>query len=479
MKSNVLKIRREVLIRMAQAFFENKLDEKIDRIPLEMRPRNESATRCCVYKDRAVLKYRIMAALGFAIEDETDELTPLRDYLKTANEVKHENNSHLTILTEACSSCIQTHYQITNACRGCVARPCTLNCPKNAVEFRNGKAEINPDLCVNCGKCMQVCPYQAIIRIPIPCEEACPTGAITKDENGKESIDFEKCILCGKCLQACPFGAIAERSQIIPVLKALTGSTHTTALIAPAAVGQFPGDFEQMHRALLELGFDKMLEVALGADLTVQAEAAEFAEKMEAGEKLMTTSCCPAYVNTIKRFHPELEKYVSDTPSPMIFAARLAREKNPETRTVFIGPCLAKRQEASQANDVDFVLTFEELGALFVAKGIDVAECEPLKWSDHACQAGRSFPMSGGVAGAIKSIIGDEIELKPEIINGLDRRAIKQLKATFLNRLEGNFVEVMACEGGCVAGPGVLTKSQIASRKVMDFAKAGAELINI
>jgi len=266
MESNLARIRREIYVRIAKAFFEGNLFEKIDRIPLEMRPKNfGNATRCCIYKDRAMIKYRTMAALGLSIEDEIDELTPLSEYAKISlnSEVK---NSHLTILTELCSGCVKTHYHITDACQGCVARPCTTTCAKGAISVIDGKAKIDPAKCVNCGRCMDVCPYQSIILVPIPCEEACPVGAITKDENGKEKIDEEKCILCGKCLTACPFGAIAERSQLTKVIEALKKGENITALIAPSISGQFPGNMEQLQQALLLLGFTNIYEVAYGAE---------------------------------------------------------------------------------------------------------------------------------------------------------------------------------------------------------------------
>ena len=479
MNTNTTKIRREVLIRLAQIFFEGRLEEQIDRIPLRMRPRSQASSRCCVYKDRAVLKYRCMAALGIGAEEEVDELTSLREYTELALERGDTKNPALTILTEACSACIKTHYQITNACQGCVSRSCMVNCPKDAVVFSEGKAHIVVEKCVNCGKCMQGCPYKAIIHIPIPCEEACPTGAISKDETGREQIDIEKCIFCGKCLHACPFGAIAERSQILSILQALTGDKHTTALLAPAAIGQFPGSPEQLHGALLELGFDAVLEVAIGADLTTREEAQEFQERMADGQPFMTTSCCPAYIEAVRKFHPELEAYVSGTATPMQKSGKLAKEQEPGTNTVFIGPCLAKRKEAADDPCIDQVLTFEELGALFVAKGIDVAESEAVEFKNPASSAGRGFPMSGGVAGAVKSLLPDSFPLEVHHINGLDRRQVKQLSNQLCKRRPGNLIEVMACEGGCVAGPGVVSPPRRTSKSVEDLCNSSEKLSHV
>lgn len=476
MESNLVKIRREIYVRIARAFFEGNLFEKIDRIPLEMRPKSfGEATRCCIYKDRTMIKYRAMAALGLSIADETDELTPLSEYAKNALD-RDLSNSHLTILTELCSGCVKTHYHITDACQGCVARPCTTSCAKDAISVIDGKAKIDTTKCVNCGRCMSVCPYQSIIRVPIPCEESCPVGAISKDDNGKEVIDEEKCILCGKCLTACPFGAIAERSQLIKVMQAIKENKNITALIAPAIAGQFPGNMEQLHSALIKLGFKNVLEVALGAEKTAIEETKEFIERMEKGKQFMTSSCCPAYMLAVKKHLNKLQEYVSSTPSPMIFTGQFAKENYPDTLTVFIGPCLAKRSEAFESDCIDFTLTFEELGALLIAKQIDVAQCEALPWENNAAKEARLFATTGGVANAIGSCIDKDITFLPFVVNGYDKKEFKQLSGKLINQKAGNFIEVMTCEGGCIAGPCTIAKPNIAVRSVESFAKKGESL---
>ncbi len=470
--NNATLIKRKLLIQMASLFFKDELEKNIDRIPLEIAPKNSKSIRCCIYKDRAVLKYRLMVQLGFGVEDEKDELTPLSDYAKEALVREEPDLPVLAVIDIACSSCVQNNYFVTNACRGCVARPCIVNCKKNAIAMANGKAKIDSEKCVNCGICMKVCPYHAIIYIPIPCEEACPVGAIKKDENGKEKIDPEKCILCGKCLQECPFGAIMEKSQIVDVMRLLKSHNQkTVAIVAPSIVGQFSVDFEKIVSALQKVGFNYVVEVAAGADITAQKEAEEFIERMEESDKFkfMTSSCCPAYTEAVKKHLPDLSSYVSDTGSPMHYAAELAHNAYPDTRIVFIGPCVAKRQEAIEDPLVDYVLTFEELGALFVAKGIDVPECEPAQVDISAKKIGRGFPITGGVARAVQQFMRKDITLKEVTIDGLSKQNIRTLKAYAKGNCPGNFIEVMCCEGGCVAGPGVLGDYRIATRKVKQF----------
>lgn len=466
--NNTNQLRREMLIRIAKLFHEGKLKEEIDRIPLALRPRGTESTRCCVYRDRAILKYRTMAMLGIGVEEETDEAKTLALYAEDALKRESVEGPVLTLLDEACSACVKSNYFITDACRGCLARPCTLHCPRKAISVIDGRAQIDISKCVNCGKCMQVCPYHAIIYVPIPCEEGCPVGAISKGEGGKEQINEETCIHCGACLRACPFGAIMEKSQIIDVLKLLKGDRPVVAMIAPAIMGQFAATLGQLTCSLKQLGFTHVAEVAWGADRVTEEESAEFKERMEKGEPLMTTSCCAAYTEMAKKHLPDLLPFVSHTPTPMHVTAEKAKELWPEAVRVFIGPCVAKKQEGLMDPVVDYVLTFEELGALFVAQEIKVEACDPLVPDLKAERAGRGFPVTGGVAAAVRNQLGSGVPLKPEIINGVTRQTFKKLKVYHKMKTDTNFLEVMTCEGGCVGGPSTITNANIATKKVQE-----------
>ncbi len=460
------RLRKEILARAAHAFFTDQPHEALNRIPLSMRPKNSKSSRCCIYKDRAVLKYRTMAALGFSVENETDELKPISAYYAEALERNAPADPVLTVIDVACSACVTTQYAATNACKGCLARSCETACPKDAIEFRDGKAWLNPDKCVNCGLCMKACPYHAIIRVPIPCEEACPVGAITKDpETGREEIDPAKCTYCGKCLRECPFAAISDLSQMIDVLKLLP-SRHVVAMVAPSITGQLPGTLPQLVTALKKIGFSDVVEVAQGADETARHESAEWAEKIGAGERFMTTSCCPAYVEAVDKHVEALKPFVSDTPTPMAFTAAGVRAANPEAVTVFIGPCIAKRVEAQKNPEVDFVLTFEELGAILVGAGMDVLECEEAELAHIPSRAGRGFAASAGVTDAVKAAAADASAMTPVIVDGIDRKSILQMNVWATKKCPGNFVEVMSCEGGCIAGPGTLGNPKIALREL-------------
>ncbi|TAJ15367.1 4Fe-4S dicluster domain-containing protein [Marinilabiliaceae bacterium JC017] len=475
--NNAIFTKRELLVRILKLLKKDSLLEEIDRIPLEMRPRTKAPIRCCVHKDRAVIKYKIMALLGYNISDEEDELTPLREYAAEALLQEKITGNFLTVVDEACSSCVKVNYTVSNLCQGCEGRSCQVNCPKDAIQIINGKAFIDHQKCVNCGLCQKACPFHAIAYLPVPCEESCPVNAISKNEYGVEEIDFDKCIHCGKCMNSCPFGAINEKSQILHIYKQIQTKTPTIALVAPAVLGQFKAEAGKILNAISKLGFADVIEVAQGADITTQHETAEWKEKMEAGETFMTTSCCPAYTELTQKHIKGLIPHVSHTPSPMVFTADVAREKYPNAKLVFIGPCLAKRKEAFLNKSVDYVMTAEELGAFFAVEGIDVTQNEALASSAAITPEGRGFAASGGVTAAIESILPEGTNFKAFMVNGLSKKTIKLLKTFPIRPPKANFVEVMACEGGCISGPGIIAPSQMGQanlRKAIDELKEKA-----
>lgn len=442
-------IRLKVLAGVADALLKGDRSE-LDRIPVKLRPRGKDFSRCCLYYDRAVLRYRVMGALGHSVEEETDEAQLLSSLPHRAN----KNNKILSVIDIACDGCRHGAYMVTNACRGCLARPCITNCPKNAVSIVNGRAVIDQDLCISCGKCRKLCAFQAIVNIEVPCETACPVGAISRAEDGRQVIDHDRCIYCGRCLQKCPFAAIMEISSMTAVIQAMMNGEKVIAMVAPAIEKQFPGTLQQILTSLLEVGFSDVVEVASGAELTMKHEREELVEKFSEG-KLLTTSCCPAYATAVEKHLPELKHAISSTPSPMNYSAKTVKSSDPEAVTVFIGPCLAKRNEAIKDENVDFVMTFEELGALMVAKGVFVAEQDGPDTETPADERARLFRAVGGVSQAVMSELDDEFKekLKTKIINGLDKKSLKQLSLYGKGKIPADFIEVMACEGGCVNGP--------------------------
>lgn len=454
--NNVMIVRHGLLAKLVKLWKDNQLVEEIDHLPIKLSPRHSKVRgRCCVHKERAVWKYKMFPLLGFDMTDEKDELTPLSHYAKEAiTRKKNLKENILCVMDEACSSCVQVNYEISNLCRGCVARSCYMNCPKNAIHFKaNGQAEIDHDACISCGICHQSCPYHAIIYVPIPCEEVCPVKAISKDEYGVEHIDESKCIYCGKCINACPFGAIFEISQVFDILQQIKNPAQkVVALVAPAIISQFNTTLDSLYGALREVGFDDVVEVALGADETTRRESAELVEKLEEGQPFMTTSCCPSYIQLAEKHIPEIKKYVSSTRSPMYYAAEIAKKMYHDAKTVFIGPCIAKRKEAQYTETVDYVITFEELGSIFDGMEVNLEQVAPFHIAQDATVEGHGYGKTGGVSGAVQAKLGKEVSTL--LLSNLNKKNIGLLRAYAKSgKCPNQFIEVMACEGGCVTGP--------------------------
>lgn len=449
-------VRHKLLADLVKLWKNDELVEKIDRLPIELSPRKSKPLgRCCVHKERAVWRYKTFPLMGLDMTDEHDEVTPLSEYARLAlSRPEPDKENIMCVIDEACSSCVQINYEITNLCRGCVARSCYMNCPKDAIRFKkNGQAMIDHDTCVSCGICHKSCPYHAIVYIPVPCEESCPVKAISKDEHGIEHIDESKCIYCGKCMNACPFGAIFEISQVFDILQRLRNKEQMVAIVAPSILAQFSAPKEKVYGAIKSLGFEEVVEVAQGAMETTRHEAEELIEKLKEGQPFMTTSCCPSYVQLAEKHIPDLKKYISSTGSPMYYTARIVKEKYPDAKIVFVGPCVAKRKEVKLDPCVDFTLTFEEVGSVLEGLGIKIEEAQPFSVLFNAVREAHGFAQSGGVINAVKVYLKDENVNAVQVAN-LTKKNVALLRAyAKTGKAPAQFIEVMACEGGCVTGP--------------------------
>lgn len=311
------------------------------------------------------------------------------------------------------------------------------------------------------------------------CEKACALGAIGRDAEGNISIDRQKCLEEGHCIAACTSGALAQKSQFVPLIEMLRERTHPVyASIAPAFVGQFgpevtPG---KLRSSLLKLGFTDMVETALYADLITLKEAFEFDNHVKAATDFMLTSCCcPVWIKLIENKFPALVEHISPSVSPMIASARIIKNFEPNAKVIFIGPCVAKKSEAMLPDlkgAIDFVLTFQEIAALFEAAKIDPVQ-QPDEEKPIASWAGRVYAYTGGVSAAVAATLGkirpnSVKKLVPIQIDGIPdcQKILEQLQA---GRLTANFIEGMACKGGCVGGPGRLVAPEKGKQYVANY----------
>jgi len=451
--NNVMIIRRDLMTRMAAQYKDGRLLEEINRLPIEITGKKNGNERCCIHKARAVVRYKVMAMMGFGSADEKDELDTLSFYAGQVLNHEYKSSRFLTVVDEACTSCVKSNYIVTNLCKGCIAHPCMSNCPKKAISRNsNGQAVIDPDKCVSCGICKNLCPYHSIIYMPVPCEESCPVQAISKNENGVETIDEEKCILCGRCVNACPFGSIIENTDLFDIMPLLKEKKTVNAIIAPSIFGQFSVKPGVILDALKKLGFKNVIEVAAGAAITTEKESEELSHKLNAGVPFMTTSCCTSWVLAVDKHMPEMKEFVSSTLSPMAYTAKICKELFPDDPVVFIGPCLAKRKEVRDNNDIDWAMTFEELSCLLNGWGIPIMECSELTPDKDIDMKSRNYCLSGGVTEAV--LENSSIKVSSLIINGFDSKQLRLLSSMAKARKsEGQIIEVMSCEGGCIAGP--------------------------
>lgn len=454
----ISKIKYDILKSVANYSFEGTLETKKDDIPYEILPGTKSTFRCCIYRERAIVFQRLRLALGKAPNDSENSRT------------HKEDKNALYVINTACEQCSINRFTVTENCQGCIAKKCVEACPFNAISIVNRKAYINQDLCKECGKCKNACPYNAIADQMRPCKRSCPVDAIKIDEERKAVIDYDKCIMCGRCAIGCPFGAISDKQHMVQVIDAIKSGVRVIAAIAPSIEGQFGENISlgKIKNGLKQLGFFDVYEVALGADMVALHEAHEFNTTIEE-RGVMTSSCCPSFTNLIKKHFPDLLDKVSDTVSPMNAIARYIKEKDGECIVVFIGPCISKKAEAAESTEgVDFVITYEELEAMLDAKEIELEKCieEEIVFGSIC---GKNFAKSGGVTEAVVNAMQEmnyENSIKPIKCNGIEE-CKKTLKLIKSNKLEGNFIEGMACENGCIGGPCVIV-NPIKSKKALE-----------
>lgn len=441
--TNVQALKYKVLKEVARAHFNGTLLKDYNDIPKIIVPGPKPTMRCCIYKERAIVLERMYLAQGG----------------------DRNNDNVVQVLNIACDECPLGGYEVTRTCRGCIAHRCEKACHRNAIVFDEitHTAKIDKTKCVNCGLCSKACQYGAILNFKRPCESACKVKAISMGEDYAAKIDDSKCIQCGACVYQCPFGAIMDKSYITDVIDILKDSDfskkyHVYAVVAPSISSQFKyATLGQIVTAIKKLGFHSVVEAALGADMVAYDEAKELEEK-----GMLTSSCCPSFVNFIEKKYPNLTSYISSNLSPMAAISKYIKSVDPTSKVVFIGPCIAKKKEIQKETVkpyVDKVLTFEELQALIDSRDIVASTLEENKL-DNASYYGRIFARCGGLSDAVKEALKEQessFEVKPLPADGLDNCKIALDKLASKSEKDFNFIEGMACCNGCIGGPCCLT----------------------
>ena len=485
--SSVTDIRRQVFTEVARMAYEGGDYSRVEELPYKILPGEVSKYRDSIFLERAIVGERLRLSMGLPLRP-IDEHAPLSTGIEeAARPEKYYEPPLINIIKFACNACPEKSFHVTDMCQGCLAHPCVEVCPKGAVSIVHGKSVIDQSKCVKCGQCANVCPYGAIHKMERPCAKACGMDAIGSDELGRAKIDYDKCVSCGMCLVNCPFGAISDKSQIFQLIQAIKRGDKVVAAVAPAFVSQFGENVtsSQMREAMRQVGFHKVIEVAVGADMCTAEEAEDFLKKVPAEQPFMATSCCPSWSVMAKKLFPQFKDYISMAMTPMVLTARLYKKDHPDVRIVFIGPCTAKKLEASRRtvrSDVDFVLTFEEMQGIFDAKGIVPAEMpvDPEEEFGTGTALGRGFAVTGGVANAVKEAIAEldpDREVKVEHADGL-RECRKMLMMAKAGKYNGYLLEGMGCPGGCVAGAGTITPVKKSTAAVGKYV-AGAKVRTI
>jgi len=470
-------IRRKIFVAIAKFILEDKKPRDIDYLPFDIIDMEKPTYRCCSYRELSIVRQRIRLAFGLPLIEEANNMPVSEGIDQAFTDKKVISAPLINVIRAACEKCPEDKVIVTNMCQSCMAHPCSLVCPVKAISFQeNGQAIIDQGTCIKCGKCQRACPYQAITRMIRPCAAACGVNAIHSDAQGFASIDQTKCVACGLCTVSCPFAAISDKTELVQVMYQLKGPEEGRpfALLAPSFVGQFgklarPG---AIAAGLFRVGFRGVKEVALGAD----SDTLLLARRLGHGDRgFLGTSCCPSWVKTARRYYPEYSDQIADSYTPMIETAKGIKEQNPDARIIFIGPCIAKKAEALEPElhaYVDHVLTFEELAAIFVAKGVDLASIPPTAFPPEATALGRGYAVAGGVGEAIAETArvrfgAEKVEfVRADTLKNC-RTMLAEIKA---GKTRPDLVEGMACPGGCIGGPGTLIGIAAAQAEVKKFA---------
>ncbi|NCC17545.1 MAG: 4Fe-4S dicluster domain-containing protein [Bacteroidia bacterium] len=324
--------------------------------------------------------------------------------------------------------------------------------------------------CQDCYKCVKNCPVKAI-----------------KLEDNSASVIPELCIYCGKCTQVCPANAKKVRDDL-PVVRQALKKEKIIVSLAPSYLSEYENvETNKVIAAFKEAGFYGVSETALGAE-KVALETKNWIDKQENG--VYISSCCPSAVLLINKYYSEHSSAVAPILSPMVAHAKFLKEIYPEAKVLFVGPCIAKKEEVTQyAEYIDYVLSFKDIKAFFEDIGIFFEFMKPTEddvFIPIRANKGNLYPIDGGMLTCMIDSINSDVDRinhnsnKKESIRYMTFSGVKNLKEIMrdFDSMKTNgktFIEVMTCDGGCIKGPETISKKSSASKRLNVLDKVSVE----
>lgn len=287
--------------------------------------------------------------------------------------------------------------------------------------------------CHQCYKCVRTCKVKAI-----------------KIEDNQAHIIADKCIACGQCFASCPQNARNIHSDVQFVKNLIKSDKEVTLSIAPSFRG-FYKDSERFVTALKKVGFSRVEETAVGADITSKLYR-DYIRKSE--QDIFITTCCPSVVLLIEKYFPEIIPHVIPYMSPMMVHGKTIKRRNPREKVVFLGPCISKKCESltkKHADTIDAVLTFDEVSKWLTLDEIDYLQEEAGECDRYGSTSGSSYPVVGGILEGIKDVL-EERKLTHMRVDGVDE-CVEIFQEIIEGNLKGVCVEVSACRKSCLGGP--------------------------
>jgi iron only hydrogenase large subunit-like protein/nitrogen-specific signal transduction histidine kinase len=312
--------------------------------------------------------------------------------------------------------------------------------------MNNGIVTTILDKCKRCYSCVRECPAIAIRVI-----------------NGQATVLTERCIACGNCIKVCSQNAKQILSDSEKVLNEILISKNAIAIVAPSFAASFPENYLKVPSALKKIGFSKVVETAFGADLISDYYLKELQTE---NNKTVISSACPAVVNYIEKYYDNLVPNITKVVSPMIAIGRYLREtEGKNIKIVFIGPCIAKKDEYTddQLNgEIDAVLTFGEIKKIIKDKNIEINELEESSFDPPHAFLGKAYPLAGGLLKSA-NIPEDILEKEIIVVEG-KKKVLEIIDEISNNNINAKFIDILFCEG-CISGPAIESNLNYYSRR--------------